>query len=121
MYRLGIIEESLNNKQVLRALEPYIVNRRTECIPDDPSPVWHINEYEIPDEQVAAIAEQLRKSILPTWYIHAFNDKRLIVVLMDRCFEMSLHRDHTWNDMIAYGVQVAHVERHYLESIPLRI
>lgn len=121
MYRLGIIEESLNDRNVLKEFEPFFISRKTEVVPDDPSPVWHINEYEIPDEQVAAIAEQLRKIILPTWYIHAFNDKRLIVVLMDRCFEMSLHRDHTRNDMIAHGEQVAHVERRYLESIPLHI
>ena len=121
MYRLGIIEESLNDRNVLKELEPFFISRRTEAVPDDPCPLWHINEYHVPDHKIAAIAERLQMHVMPTWYIHAFSESNLIVVLTDAAFEMSLHRDDTWNKMIAYGERVAHVEHRYLESIPLHI
>jgi hypothetical protein len=63
----------------------------------------------------------LKKEVKLTWYIQAFSDNQLYVVLLDKFFSISLLRDDTWNEMIEYGVGVANVERHFLENIPLYI
>lgn len=53
-----------------------------------------------------------------TWYIHAFNEEKMYVVLSEKWFEIALHKDESWNEMIEYGVNHAKVERRFLESIP---
>lgn len=121
MYRLGIIEESMDDMRVLRGLEPYFVSQRMEEVSEDEFPLWHINEYHVPEDKIRNIAELLQHHIKETWYAHGFNDKNLIVALKGKWFEVSLNRDETWNQMIEYGVTYARVERQYLETIPLHI
>lgn len=92
-----------------------------EEVPEDEYPIWHINEYHINEQRIGAILDMLKGEVKETWYIHAFNDKILHVVLAGKRFEVSLHKDETWNEMIEYGVEFAKVERHFLEKIPLHV
>jgi len=62
----------------------------------------------------------LEQQVKPTWYIHAFNDEKLVVILRGKSFFISRHKDETWDEMIAYGVSV-NVERRFLEDIPLAV
>lgn len=121
MYRLGIIEESIDNRDILRVLEPYFISQRIESVPEDECPVWHINEYHVAENAIENIANMLKNHIKETWYCHAFSDKNLLVVLKGKWFEISLNRDETWDEMIEYGVVVANVNKCYLETIPLHI
>ena len=121
MFHSGIIEESLNSQEPLKALEFCFVRQRIEHIPGDEYPVWHTNEYHVPEDQISAVLNLLKGCIKPTWYLHAFNDKTLYVVLIGQCFNVSLQRDETWHEMIDYGVKVAKVRPQYLENIPLHI
>ncbi len=121
MFRLGVIEESVDNKEVLEILKTYFYSQRIEEIPEDVVPVWHTNEYHIENNDILKILDILKDSIKETWYIHAFNDKKLYIVLKGKWFECSLHKDNTWDKMITYGTEVAKVEKHFLESIPLHI
>lgn len=121
MFRLGVIEESIENMNILNILNPYLVSQRTENVPEDECPLWHINEYHIPDDKIHSLADTLIENIKPTWYIHAFNQKELYVILKGRWFALPLHKDNTWDTMIEYGVTIAQVERHFLETIPLHI
>lgn len=121
MYRLGVIEESLDSREPLKELAPCFVSQRIEHVPGDEIPVWHISEYHVPQDQLSAILPLLQKHIKPTWYIHAFDDRQLYVVLTGKYFAVSLHRDASWAEMIDYGVNTARVERRYLENIPLHI
>lgn len=121
MYRLGIIEESLENQAVLELLAKYFVSQRIEHVPEDECPIWHTNEYCVPEELLKDILDVLKDSIKKTWYIHAFNDRNLFVVLRGKWFEIPQVRDQLWNEMIEYGVNVAGVERCYLETIPLHV
>lgn len=121
MYRLGIIEESIDNKNILCDLASYFVSQRIEDVPGDEYPIWHINEYRIPEQNIWEVLDMLKDCVRKTWYIHAFSDKALLVVLWGRWFEIALERDESWDDMIAYGVKVAEVEQRYLESIPLHV
>ena len=121
MFRLGIIEESLRDKKTLEFVKPYFFSQRIEHVSEDEYPIWHTNEYHVPDETIEDILNNLKKEIKPTWYIHAFNENKLYVVLLGKFFSISLHRDDTWNDMIEYGVNVADVERCFLENVPLHV
>ena len=121
MFKLGIIEESLKDIKVLNMVKQYLFSQRIEQIPEDEYPVWHTNEYHIPDEKLKDLLEILKDEVKETWYIHAFNDKQLFVVLKGRYFMLSLNRDYSWNEMIEYGVNEAKVERRFLENVPLHV
>jgi len=120
MYKLGIIEESLFNRTILHDLAKYLRSQRIEEFPDSVPPVWHICEHHIPDAALAALLPELEKQVRPSWYIHAFNETALFVILHGKSFQISPIKDDSWNNMIAYGLSV-NVERHYLESIPLHV
>ncbi len=47
MFRLGIIEESLKGKNVLKHIAAYLATWRVEEVPEDEYPIWHINEYHV--------------------------------------------------------------------------
>ena len=121
MYRLGIIEESVCDRDILNTLASYFISQRIENVPEDECPIWHINEYHVSDDTIEMIADILKKYIKETWYCHAFSDEKLFVVLKGKWFEISLKRDETWDEMIEYGLAEAKVERCYLESIPLHV
>jgi len=121
MFRLGIIEESLKSDKILTLVKPYFFLQRIESVPDDEYPTWHTNEYHVPDEKIEKILNILKEEVKFTWYVHAFSDNQLYVVLTGQFFSISLLRDNTWNEMIEYGVEVANVERYFLENIPLHV
>lgn len=121
MLTLGIIEESLDNRAILQELKPYLRNRRIEQKPQGPVPLWHVNEYALPKAVVfTTLLPLLERHLLPSWYIHAFDDTALTVVLRGRSFTVSPQRDASWDAMIDYGVSVG-VGRTFLEHIPLRV
>lgn len=121
MFKLGVIEESLKDKQLLQVFKPYIYSQRIENKPEDEYPIWHVNEYHVEDEKIEPLLDLLKDKLRETWYIHAFNENSLYVVLQHKWFKISLHRDDTWEEMINYGISVAKVDRWYLENIPLHI
>lgn len=121
MFKLGVIEESLEDKEILNVLYEYFVSQRIQNIPDDEFPVWHTNEYHVDEREIESILEILKENIKLTWYCHAFSTETMYVVLRGERFEISLRKDETWNAMIKYGTQIAKVEREYLENISLYI
>lgn len=121
MFRLGIIQESISDKDVLEKLRPYIFSQREEYVEDDECPHWHICEYHIDDKKIIEVADILKNTVKETWYIHAFNESSLIVVLKGEYFELPLKKDKSWNEMIKYGVKIAKVKKSYLKNIPLHI
>lgn len=121
MYQLGIIEESIDDKSILDAVKPFFFSGRIEEVPEDEVPIWHTNEYHVPDEKLVSLLPMLEKHIKPTWYIHAFNENELYVILKGKSFSISKEKDKSWDEMIKYGVDVAEVERRFLENVPLHI
>lgn len=92
MYRLGIIEESIDDREVLSVLKPYFISQHIENVPEDECPIWHINEYHVADDRIMGIADMLKQ-----------------------------HIKETWDEMIEYGVNTANVDKCYLKTIPLHI
>ena len=120
MFRLGVIEESLENQDTLSILKPFFFSQRISEVQGDEWPVWHINEYHVPDSQMSELLPVLEQQIKPTAYAHAFNENELLVILHGKSFRISPHKDVTWDKMISYGLAVG-VGRDYLENIPLNI
>ncbi len=54
MFRLGVIEESVNSKTI-EFLKPYFYSQRIENVPEDTVPVWHTNEYHIEEADIIKI------------------------------------------------------------------
>lgn len=75
----------------------------------------------MPDEKMEELLHILKDNLKLSWYIHAFSESKLHVVLRGKYFTVSLHRDDTWDEMIQYGVEIANVERYYLEDVPLHV
>lgn len=121
MFRLGIIEESLKHEKALELVNQYFFSQRIENVPEDEYPIWHTNEYHVPAEKIVDLLDNLKEEVKLTWYIHAFSDSQLYVVLSGKFFAISLLRDDTWNEMIEYGVNVANVERYFLDNVPLHV
>ena len=119
MFHLGIIEESLKDKKILNNIATYLASSRVEEMQEDECPIWHINEYHVEEHQICEILDMLKEEIKETWYIHAFDDKVLHVVLTGKRFELSLQKGEGWSEMIEHGVNIAKVERSFLENIPL--
>ncbi len=121
MFRLGVIEESLKNKNILDELQPYFYSQRIENVPEDTVPLWHTNEYRLDEKQLMTFMDSLKDNILDTWYIHAFDEKKLYVILQGKYFCISPKKDKTWDEMIEYGVRVGKVKKYFLENIPLHV
>lgn len=121
MYRLGVILESVDNVSQLEKLKKYYFSQREEYVEEDECPHWNIYEYHINDEDITDIMELLKNTVKETWYIHAFSDSDLYVVLKGKYFKLPLKRNRKWNDMIKYGTKVAKVKKNYLKNIPLHI
>lgn len=121
MFRLGVIEESIRNQEILDELSKYFISQRIKNVPDDEFPIWHTNEYHVNDSEIKSILEMLKDNIELTWYCHAFSTQRMYVVFCGKWFEISLYKDKLWDVMIEYGTEIAKVEREYLENIPLHV
>lgn len=71
--------------------------------------------------KICELLDLLKDDLKTTWCIHAFNEGKLYVVLSGKWFEIALHKDESWNEMIEYGVNHTKVERRFLKSILLHI
>lgn len=78
MFRLGVIEESLINKQILNDLNRHFISQRLQEVPDDEFSIWHINEYHVDDSEIEKLLDILKEQIDMTWYCHAFNEKKCL-------------------------------------------
>ena len=104
MYRVGVIEESLESLDTLEVLKPFFFSQRIEEVPEDASPVWHTNEYHVPDDKITGLMPILEQQVKKTWYIHAFNEESLFVILKGKSFCISPNKDETWNIKMKHGM-----------------
>jgi len=124
MYRLGVIEESLDDQAIVSSLAPYAISRMVQEVPGDQVPLWHSNVYRIPDGEAERLIPLLVEHILPSWYIHLFRDDAddgsMTVILQGKSFVISRTKGGSWQNMLEYADSVG-VGRRYTENIPLDI
>ena len=95
------------------------MSTRIEEIEGDEYPIWHTNKYSINEDEIEKVLDSLKYEIKKTWYLHAYNDKNLYVVFPGKIFKLPAKKDSSHDEMIEYGVNVARMDRHYLENIPV--
>ena len=118
MYRMGIISESLNHQELLnQVFKEYIVNQRIEKVDGDEEEIWYVYEPEIPENVFLNMIEILKYDIKETWYILAFDEYFLYVIMTGKYFRISKQKDESWNKMLEYGRIMAKIEDCYLTSI----
>ena len=66
MFRMGIIEECLENREILKIFEKYFISQRIEHVLEDEYPTWHTNEYHIPEEAIWELLDTLKEQIKTT-------------------------------------------------------
>ncbi|MFF1817613.1 hypothetical protein ACFVWG_09980 [Kribbella sp. NPDC058245] len=93
MYRGTLILESLKVGSSLSG-SPLVVRKLTRlevanASPDQP-PVWSLLEFEVDDQQAAALAAELQEALdQPGWYADFHNDHEIFVVFPQRIFRYS--------------------------------
>lgn len=117
MYHMGIIAESLIHQELVKQWNQYIVNQRIEKVEGDEEEIWHVYELQCPENEILTLIELLKNEVKDTWYVHAFNETNLYVIMRGKYFKISQKRDESWNEMIEYGRKEAKVDEDYLDSI----
>ena len=99
-YRGTVVEESLVDN---RLINNFTINKVRISNADKPEDRWHLYEIEATPEQISELATQLK----PTgWYAHFWQDDDVIVVFLNRMFEIKYSDQNTWTDAIAYGESI---------------
>lgn len=103
-----IIEESLEDKEVLRSIN-IISTKIEEVTPEHKTPwlrKWTLHTVEIPKENIDSATSKLKDSLEKdhSWYIHFWNNHELIVIYKDKIFRFA-HEDKTKRgEAVRHGV-----------------
>src|SRR3990167_2791117 len=95
-YRGDIIEESLENKEILKELD--IVSTRVEKVTDEHQTPWlsrwTLDTIEVKDNEADNLAEKLSEALESKhgWYIDYRNDKYHFVIFKDRVFKLDRNK-----------------------------
>lgn len=105
-----VIEESLENKDILKRVK--ILSTKVEQVtPSHKTPwltQWTLHAVEIPEELIERTSEGLRNSLEKehNWYIHFWNENRLIVIYKDKIFKLSRDDKKTWKPAVEHGTSL---------------
>ncbi len=105
-----IIEESLENKSVLKKLK--ILSTKVEEVTEEHKTPWvkqwTLHTVEILENQTDEIAEDLSKSLDSehSWFASFKNDKFHYVIFRDKVFKVDRSRPGQYNDVAKYGLSL---------------
>jgi hypothetical protein len=79
-----------------------------------------VKRYVVPNEDIETILPQVEQSISAGWYAHFVNKPagRVYVVFTGKIFPLTLPRNASWEEMMAYGESVG-VGREWTTDMPL--
>lgn len=105
-----IIEESLQNTDVLKALtitsttvEPVTKEHQTPWLSQ-----WTMHTIEVLPEEVENISHQLSTALEPKhgWYIDYRNEKFHYVIFYNKVFKLDRTKKSDYDEMVAYGLSI---------------
>lgn len=110
MYKGDIIEESLENKDILKRLS--IISTRIEKVTDKHQTPWlsqwTLHTIEIKEIEAEKVAQELSGSIdinhIGSWYIDFRNNTKHLVVFRDKVFHIDRGSKLQYDEMREYGV-----------------
>lgn len=96
MYKGTIIENSLNDKDILKRL---IINRTWQ----DGS--WVLHDVSIKEDQISELSKHMN---IGPWYIHVWEQGKedIKVIFKDKVFNIKSTDKSTWSDAINYGKSI---------------
>ena len=111
-YQGVIIEESLENKEVLKKIK--IISTKVEPITDEHKTPWlsqwTLHVVEIPDNEAKEIAEGISKSLDRnhggSWYADFKNDTHHYIIFRDKIFYIDRKRKEQYDEAKSYGISL---------------
>ncbi len=109
-YKGVIIEESLENKSVLK--EVNILNTKVEEVtPKHKTPwlkQWTLHTVEIPQEKAEEVAQKISKDLenRSSWYADFKNDKLHYIIYKNKIFKVDLSNPKLYKDAKQYGISI---------------
>lgn len=101
MYTGAIVEESLENKEILKDFKILSVIETKE---ENPADRWHIYEIEVVREQIEIISKNLKST---KWYAHFWNENReVIAIFRDKMFKFNFDDEKSRQPAMEYGLSV---------------
>ena len=107
-----IIEESLDNKDILKRVK--IVSTKIETVtPEHKTPwikQWTLHTIEIPEQQADQIAKELSESIdakhKSSWYVDFKNDKLHYIIFYCKFFKVNKNKKDQFYPVVNYAVSI---------------
>lgn len=108
-YKGVIIEESLENKNVLKDIS--ILNTKIEAVTEEHQTPriekWTLHTVEIPNNKIGEITEQLSQSLDKNgWYGDFKNDLFHYIVYRNKVFKVDLKNPILYKDAKNYGISL---------------
>ncbi|KKU34776.1 MAG: hypothetical protein UX48_C0025G0015 [Candidatus Azambacteria bacterium GW2011_GWB1_46_27] len=111
-YQGVIIEESLENKEVLKKIK--IISTKVEPITDEHKTPWlsqwTLHVVEIPDNEAKEIAEGISKSLDRnhggSWYADFKNDTHHYIIFRDKIFYIDRKSKEQYDEAKSYGISL---------------
>jgi hypothetical protein len=118
-YHGDIIEESLENKDILKKLK-ITATRVKKVVDEHQTPwlsQWTLDTIEVRDNEADNLAVELSKAleVRHGWYIDYRNDIYHYVIFKDKVFKLDRHKETDYEEMIKYGLSNG-TPRHQLPS-----
>lgn len=105
-----IVEESLNDKKILKKLK--IVKTEVEAVSEEHKTPWitkwTMHSVEIADDKAETVAEELSKVLDSEhdWYADFKNDKTHYVIFRNKVFKVNRSKPEQYKQVIKYGVSL---------------
>src|SRR3990167_5989034 len=103
-YKGDIIEESLENKEILKKINK--ISTRVEKVTDEHQTPWlsqwTLDAIEVTENEAESLAENLSKALDPEhgWYIDYRNDKYHFVIFKNKVFKLDRNKKSDYDEMI---------------------
>ena len=111
-YKGAIIEESLENKDVLRDVK--ILSTKVEKVTEEHETPWlsqwTLHTVEIPENEAREIAGKISKSLDPdhggTWYADFKNDTHHYIIFRNKVFYVDRKNKEQYDEAERYGISI---------------
>ncbi|MBI2610115.1 hypothetical protein HYW53_02975 [Candidatus Giovannonibacteria bacterium] len=107
-YRGVVIEESLENKDVLKKMS--ILDTKVEAVTEAHHTPhlkqWTLHTFEIPENKAEEIAEKICQSLEDAWYADFKNEKYHFIIYRGKKFRVDLGNPEVYKKAKEYGLSL---------------
>ena len=120
-YKGVIIEESLENKDILKDVK-ILETKVEEVVEEHKTPwikQWTLHTVEIPENQVAGVAEKISKALdsKHDWYADFKNDTHHYIIFRDKVFKIDRREKEQYDNAVKFGISLG-IPAHQLNFSP---